>query len=41
MSSSVSRHYVVKSKSHHCIPDLNKADAEYMNQQCDWITAAH
>ena len=23
------------------IPDLNKADAEYVNQQCDWTTAAH
>ena len=23
------------------IPDLNKADAEYVNRQCDWTTAAH
>ena len=23
------------------IPDLEKDDAEFVNQQCDWTTAAH
>ena len=23
------------------IPDLNKADAEFVDQQCDWTKAAH